>query len=297
MAITETRFTYKGDDGEEISAFRWQAPGPAKAVIQIAHGAGEHSLRYLEPLTPIIEAGYIVYSADHRGHGLTAGTPERLGDFGAGGRAAAITDMAVLSRRIRAEEPDLPLILLGHSMGAGFAQSYILDHHALIDALVLSGTAAGPPRQGVTAPMVAAGAKPPRPPGPNASFPNPRTPYDWLSRDDSEVDKYIADPLCGIQFKAPPEGVTPPAPRDYDPELMKQIDKAMAIYVFVGDKDPINADLTRITPLMDRFADAGLRNATLKVYPGGRHEMLNETNRAEVVADLHAWLDRAVEAL
>jgi alpha-beta hydrolase superfamily lysophospholipase len=294
MAISETRFTFEGGDGERIAAFRWSAGAPTRAVIQIAHGAGEHSLRYLEPLAPIIEAGYMVYSADHRGHGLTAGTPERLGDFGAGGRAAAIDDMAVLSRLIRAENPGLKLILFGHSMGAGFTQSYILDHHTLIDALVLSGTAAIPARAGVDAPMVAA-APTARTFRPNDAFPDPRTPYDWLSRDEAEVDKYIADPLCGIQFKAPPEGIVPPPPRDHDPELMSRIDRNMPVYVFVGDHDPINANLTRVTPLMERFSAAGLRDATLKVYAGGRHEMLNETNRAEVVADLKAWLDRAVE--
>jgi alpha-beta hydrolase superfamily lysophospholipase len=289
MAVKEERFTYRGEDGETIAAFKWTGPAAPKAVIQIAHGAGEHSLRYLEPLIPIIEAGYAIYSADHRGHGLTAGTPERLGDFGPGGRAAAITDMAVLSKLIRERHPDLPLVLLGHSMGAGFAQSYILDHHALLDALVLSGTAAA-------APPPAQGAAPARF-SPNAGYKNPRTDYDWLSRDEKEVDKYIADPLCGIRFKPPPEGASPPMPRAYDPALMKRIRPDLPVYVFVGDEDPINAKLTRITPLIERFKEAGLTNVTLKVYPGGRHEMLNETNRAEVVADLKAWLDANVRRL
>ncbi|HVY03165.1 MAG TPA: alpha/beta fold hydrolase, partial [Caulobacterales bacterium] len=240
MAVKEERFTYRGEDGETIAAFKWTGPAAPKAVIQIAHGAGEHSLRYLEPLIPIIEAGYAIYSADHRGHGLTAGTPERLGDFGPGGRAAAITDMAVLSKLIRERHPDLPLVLLGHSMGAGFAQSYILDHHALLDALVLSGTAAA-------APPLAQGAAPARF-SPNAGYKNPRTDYDWLSRDEKEVDKYIADPLCGIRFKPPPEGASPPMPRAYDPALMKRIRPDLPVYVFVGDEDPINAKLTRITP-------------------------------------------------
>jgi alpha-beta hydrolase superfamily lysophospholipase len=289
MSVHEQRFAYEGEDGERIAAFKWWGDAKPKAVIQLAHGAGEHSMRYLEPLTPIIEAGYVIYSADHRGHGMTSGM-KSLGDFGPGGRAAAINDMAVLSKLIRKENPDLKLVLLGHSMGAGFAQSYILDHHKLIDVLILSGTAASavPPPPGTPPPA-------PPPPGtrtgPNAAYENPRTDYDWLSRDEAEVDKYIADPFCGIAFKPPPPGVTPPTPRAYDPALMKQMDPNMPVYVFVGDEDPINAKLTRITTLMDRFKDAGMKDATLKVYPGGRHEMLNETNRAEVVADLKAWLD------
>mgnify|MGYP000882980649 CR=1 FL=1 len=198
-------------------------------------------------------------------------------------------DMAVLSKLARKENPDLPLVLFGHSMGAGFAQSYILDHHKLIDALVLSGTAA---------------SMPPPPPGepaqrfaPNSAYKNPRTDYDWLSRDEKEVDKYIADPLCGINFKPAPAGTRPRMPRAYDPALMKQIRSDLPVYVFVGDEDPINQKLERIKPLMERFKDAGLTNVTLKVYTGGRHEMLNETNRDEVVADLKAWLDKNVKLL
>jgi alpha-beta hydrolase superfamily lysophospholipase len=294
MSVAEKRFHYRGEDGEKIAAFKWTGAEPAKAVIQIAHGAGEHSLRYLEPLTPIIEAGYTIYSADHRGHGLTSG-PERYGDFGPGGRAAAINDMAVLSRLIAADHPKLPLCLLGHSMGAGFSQSYILDHHELIDALVLSGTSASlTPGPAPAAPSGAAPAAAPRP-RLNDAFPNPRTDYDWLSRDEKEVDKYIADPLCGINFKPPHPNA--PAPRGYDPVLMAKINPALPVYVFVGDQDPVHRGLTGIETLMERFKTAGLKDVTLKVYPGGRHEMLNEINRAEVVADLKAWLDAKVTGI
>ena len=100
MTIETQRFRYEGADGTGLAGFRWSAPGKLKAVIQIAHGAGEHALRYLEPFTPIIEAGYLVYTADHRGHGMTSGMTH-LGDFGPGGAPAAVDDMATLSRRAR----------------------------------------------------------------------------------------------------------------------------------------------------------------------------------------------------
>jgi alpha-beta hydrolase superfamily lysophospholipase len=281
MTVADHRFRYAGADGTQIAAYRWSSAAKPKGVIQIAHGAGEHSMRYLEPLVPIIEAGYVVYSADHRGHGATSG-PEGLGDFGPGGAAAAIEDMAILSRLIRAENPTLPLILLGHSMGAMFAQVYVLDHSALIDALVLSGTAgAGPRSTG----------------GPNAGYANPRTDYDWLSRDEAQVDKYIADPLCKIRFT--PESTASMAKlreRQGVREALKAIRKDLPIYIFVGDEDPINAKLERLKPLVDGYREAGLTDVTLKVYPGGRHEMLNEINRDEVVSDLKAWLDRTTSA-
>lgn len=270
MAVVEQRFRYEGADGSGLAGFRWGGTAKPKAVLQLAHGAGEHSGRYREPLTPIVEAGYLVYAADHRGHGLTSGM-SHLGDFGLGGAPAAVDDMAVLSRRARSENPHLPLILFGHSMGAMFSQAYILDHSALIDALVLSGTA-GPGR--LSADSL------------NSGYPNPRTEYDWLSRDAAEVDQYIADPFCGIRF-TPKSGASFMSLRERDmgPAALAKIKQGLPTYVFVGDQDPINQKLTRLTPLIDAYKAAGL-DVEQKVYPGGRHEMLNETNRAEVVADL-----------
>lgn len=281
MAIEETRFRYEGADGTALAGFLWGGAAKPKAVLQLAHGAGEHSGRYREPLAPLVGAGYLIYAADHRGHGLTSGMAH-LGDFGLGGAPAAVDDMAVLSRRARAEHPDLPLILMGHSMGAMFSQAYLLEHCALIDALVLSGTAGPGPRM--------AG-------GPNSVYANPRTDHDWLSRDPAEVDKYIADPFCGIRFK--PDSAASFASlreRELSPQGLAKVKPGLPVYVFVGDEDPINQRLTRLTPLIEAYRAARL-DVTLKVYPGGRHEMLNETNRAEVVSDLLGWLDATVARL
>src|SRR3974390_1801747 len=124
MTITDQRFRYEGADGAGLAGFRWSARGQPKAAIQVAHGAGEHAKRYFAPLTPIVEAGYVVYAADHRGHGMTSGMTT-LGDFGPGGAPAAVDDMAVLARLIREREAGLPLILLGHSMAAMFSQAWL----------------------------------------------------------------------------------------------------------------------------------------------------------------------------
>ena len=275
MSATETRFRYQGADATGLAGFIWRDPhATPRGVLQLAHGAGEHAGRYFGPLAPVMAAGWVVYAADHRGHGLTSGM-SGLGDFGPGGAPAAVNDMAVLSRRARAEHPDLPLVLMGHSMGAMFAQAWLLDHSSLIDALVLSGTAGpGPRMKG----------------GPNSVYANPRTDYDWLSRDAAEVDRYIADPFCGIQF-TPDSAASFAALREREPtrEALAAVKAGLPVYVFVGDEDPINQKLERLTPLVDAYRAAGL-NVTLKVYPGGRHEMLNETNRAEVVRDLVRWL-------
>lgn len=281
MTVRETRFRYEGEDGAPLAGILWRSNARPKAVLQLAHGAGEHCGRYRGPLTPIVEAGYLVYTADHRGHGLTSGMTG-LGDFGPGGAPAAVQDMAVLSRRARAEQPGLPLILMGHSMGAMFSQAYLPEHSDLIDALVLSGTA-GPGRI--------------EPGSINRDFEPARTPYDWLSRDPAEVDAYIADPFCGIRFTPDSQAsFMSLRERDLSPASFAKIRRGLPIYVFVGDADPINARMARLTPLIDAYRAAGL-DVTLKVYPGGRHEMLNETNREEVVSDLLAWLDATVAGL
>ena len=130
--------------------------------------------------------------------------------------------------------------------------------------------------------------------GPNAAYANPRTDYDWLSCDDAEVDKYIADPFCGIRFKPESQAsFMSLRERKLDAETLGKIKSGLPVYIFVGDADPVNDDLKRLTPLVDAYRAAGL-DVTLKVYPGGRHEMLNETKRDEVVADLKAWLDHTV---
>lgn len=272
-------FRYEGDDGTPLAGYVWQGKPSSRAVVQLAHGAGEHAGRYRARLQPLLDAGYLVYAADHRGHGLTSGMGG-LGDFGPGGAAAAVADMAVLSRLIRTEQPDLPLVLFGHSMGAMFAQSYLPNHADLIDALVLSGTAA--PGERFAGDL-------------NARFGEQRTAYDWLSRDPEQVDAYIADPLCGIRFTDDSaRSFAELRARPVTADLPATV-RGLPAYVFVGDEDPINDDLRRIQPLVEAYRAAGLA-VTLKVYEGGRHEMLNEINRDAVVADLLGWLDGHVIA-
>jgi alpha-beta hydrolase superfamily lysophospholipase len=134
----------------------------------------------------------------------------------------------------------------------------------------------------------------------NSSFrggDEPRTPYDWLSRDEAVVDAYIADPLCGFgRKKTAADSFRRVQDRLPDPSEIGKIRKDLPVYIFVGDQDPIHRDLTLLPPLVDGYRDAGVTDVTLKVYPGGSHEMLNEINRDEVVSDLTAWLERVAGA-
>src|SRR5271165_3436121 len=140
IAMAPSRFSYTSSDGTEIAAYRWDPAGQPRAALQLTHGMGEHALRYAHVAKALTEAGYVVYAQDQRGHGASA-NPEALGDLGEGGWPALVDDIALLTALIRAEQPGVPLILLGHSMGSFAVQQYLLDHRDDIDGVALTGTA------------------------------------------------------------------------------------------------------------------------------------------------------------
>lgn len=290
MALHQHSFTFEGEDGTPIFAYRWSGDAPVRGILQVAHGMGEHALRYREPLAPIIESGIVVYANDHRGHGRTAPDAGALGDFGPAGFAALASDMAKLTDIARAENPGKPLVLLGHSMGSFALQLYLLDHSRKIDGAVLSGSAALDCL--ATGMNTGQGLK-----SFSAAIENPRTEFDWLSRDPAEVDKYIADPLCGFSAtEASQASMFAALMRTFDPQALKAIRGDLPLYIFAGDRDPVNGNLAWLRPLADRYRAAGVKNLQTKFYKDGRHEMLNETNRADVVRDLAGWINTVIGA-
>jgi len=281
-------FSFNSEDGLEIAYYRWRAPGKAAAIVQIAHGMGEHSLRYAHVAEFLNQNGFHVYANDHRGHGQSAKGRESLGDFGNGGWNGLVADMVTLTSLARTREGRLPVILLGHSMGSFAAQQYVLDHSALIAGLILSGSAAVDKLQidpSQDADLTAF----------NRGFEPARTQHDWLSRDPAAVDAYEADPLCGFGInKTAMQTMAAGASRLVDPVALAQIRKDLPIYIFAGDKDPINHGLEWLKPVAERYRAAGIANVSEKYYPEGRHEMLNETNRSEVMRDLASWLQKSI---
>ena len=259
--------------------------------MQIAHGMAEHFARYRRLTAELTGAGYAVYGNDHRGHGASAAA-HGLGDFGPAGFQALVDDMAALSRRAQMEQPNLPLVLLGHSMGSFAAQLYVLGQHAGLAGLVLSGTAA----VDALGEAIAARGESPAPNAMNAPFAPARTDFDWLSRDEAEVDAYIADPLCGFPLSeaAMASVFATAAAARHDPRLAS-VRHDLPVYVISGEFDPVTGPGQAFAnALIDTYRGAGLAAVDHRVYPGGRHEMFNETSRSEVTADLIAWLDRTV---
>lgn len=282
--IEETFFRLREQGGLAPLARRWSSGEPVRAVMAVSHGMGEHAGRYLAPLEPIIRKGIDIVAIDHRGHGADALAADRLGDYGDGGFQAVESDLLALLDWARAAEPDVPLILFGHSMGSMIAQALAIDHGERLDGLVLSGSVAVDhiPAGGDPAGLIAAL---------NSPFEPSRTPFDWLSRDAAEVDLYLADPLCGFGLtEASFASLAAEGPRLADPAAIAAIPDRLPIYIFSGDRDPLHCVLGGVTPLIERYRAAGLKVES-RLYEAGRHEMLNETNRAEVVGDLWRWLE------
>ena len=280
MTIQRSTFTSPVDD-LELASYEWDVADP-RGMVQVAHGLAEHSARYDRFARALNAAGYTVRATDHRGHGASiAGTP---GDFGAAGFEALIADVAAYGASVRG---DVPLFLFAHSMGSFAAQSVILTHAEQYAGVVLSGSTA--------LDLLAAGmAQTEEPVGLeafNAGFDH-RTGYEWLSRDEAEVDRYVADPLCG--FDLPDETVPAlfgAAGTLADPTELAGIRSDLPLLLVSGSDDPLAGGGQLVEVLDQRYRDAGLVDVTVKLYDGARHEILNEINRDQVTADVVAWLD------
>jgi alpha-beta hydrolase superfamily lysophospholipase len=288
--VPTKRFLLTSSDGLCIACARWESRGPARAVVQIAHGMGEHMGRYADTVDALVAAGLTVYANDHRGHGLSAHS--QLGELGRGGFELLVQDMVRLSEIAREKNPDLPLLLLGHDMGSFAAQRYVIDHSREIDGLILSGSGTLEGLARAALPETAGSNLL------NAAFEPARTPFDWLCRDQTIVDAFMADPLCFKDLhRESLNSFLGTAPRLYDPLALQNIRGDLPIYLLSGSDDPVGQQLRGLHKLMGRYRDAGLCDIAFDFYPGGRHEMLNEINRHEVRIRLLGWISRTLEKL
>ena len=288
-ATRAIEFDFASADGLRIRCARWESGRSPRAVVQIAHGMGEHLGRYAETIDALVRAGLVVYGNDHRGHGRTAPSREAFGDFGAGGFELLVQDMSRLGEIARSEHCDAPFILFGHSMGSFAAQRYAIEHSREMDALILSGSGALDALARVAAAATSGSNIL------NAAFEPARTPFDWLSRDEAVVDAFASDPLCfaalGPDAFASFLGT---APQLSDPSALRGIRLDLPVYLFSGSDDPVGQELKGLRTLIDRYRSAGLRHIACDFYQGGRHEMLNEINRVEVRANLLSWIEGIV---
>jgi alpha-beta hydrolase superfamily lysophospholipase len=297
-----SEFAFRADDGETLLARRWLPEGPPRAIVQIAHGLAEHSARYARLASALNAAGYAVYANDHRGHGPKA-APADLGHFAdQGGWDKVVGDLWTFNRLIAAEQPGAPIIFLGHSLGSFLGRGFIAEHSDALAGVALSGSNGKPAAMATLGRLIAReerlrlgrwGKSDPILQMWFGEFNKPfkpaRTASDWLSRDEKEVDAFVADPLCGFPFTTQLAiDVLDALPHVTSRKSLATIRKAMPIYVFSGERDPVGAN---IKGLIQDLKAAGFTQLTTRIYPGARHETLNETNRDEVTRDLIAWLD------
>ncbi|MEU5576275.1 alpha/beta hydrolase [Streptomyces huasconensis] len=302
-------------DGVPVATYTWlPADGRPRAYVQIAHGAAEHALRYDRFARHLTAHGYGVVASDHRGHGATA---QATGGYGvtsgpdgasdADSWRAIVDDLKAIGDQVRTLHPGVPFFLLGHSLGSMLARDYAQEYADGLAGVILSGTfrsLPGADPAGAIARLEREVAERGRAatssyiPALFASFNDPfprRTGFEWLSRDEAEVDAYAADERCGFAFSA---GLCLDWMRAVrkinDPRNLARVPADLPIHVAVGEQDPCNQRMTLVHELLEDFRYVGVEDLTWKGYPDARHEILNETNRDEVQEDLTAWLDERV---
>ena len=302
------RFTLTTRDNTSINVNKWDVDvsTPSKGIVQISHGMAEWAYRYNAFAKSLNQAGYIVYANDHRGHGLTAPKKEDIGYIpNNNGFECMVEDMRELNEFIKKEHPHLPIVLFGHSMGSFLSQRFIQLYGSNIQGLILSGSNG---KQGsiinlgimlAYIEMKVKGRKHKSAllnkltfEGYNRAFAPNRTIFVWLSRDDRQVDLYIEDPYCGGVF-------TSSFYYDFLKGLklitkkrnLKTIPKDLPIFIFSGSMDPVGFFGKGVENLVNMYKSVGVSNVSYKIYPGGRHEMLNELNRDEVIGDVITWIN------
>lgn len=303
-------FYFQSSTGRtSIHALKCVPDGKPRAVVQIAHGIAEHIDRYRPFMKFLADNGFVAAGNDHLGHGKSIRVPEEQGFFAEkDGWWRVVDDMDKLHDIMSKEYPELPYVLFGHSMGSFLTRTYLIKHPDKYDGVILSGTGHQSPALvlgGNAAASVMAKLNGAMGDGAKldslafgsylSKIENPRTKFDWLSRDTEQVDKYIADPLCGFigkigLYRDMMQGIK----FITDKKNIAQMNNEKPVYFMSGDGDPVGDYGKGVERAYKAFCDAGLHDVFMRLYPGGRHEMLNETNKEQVYQDILNWLNEKI---
>ena len=286
-----------------IKGYKWINEETPSRILVISHGMAETIERYDEFANYMLSKGIFVFGHAHRGHGKTAGSVENLGYLGENGWFKMKEDLRRVIELVRDDYPDAPLILMGHSMGSFLVRDFILDYTYLVSGVILSGT--GYPskleigiakwlaereyrknkvdEKSILLNRISFGTY-------NKKIENPLTAFDWLSRDPVEVKKYIEDPYCGeihptsfyIEF-------TSNLQRILYSDVFKNQKNGLPMLIFSGNEDPVGNYGKGVKKTNDYYKQNGF-NTSLRLYPKGRHEMLNEINKKDVYEDILKWI-------
>ena len=266
---------YMSSDGvSRIHARTWEpdSSGPVVAgIVQIAHGMAEHIERYAPFAEQLVSQGYVVCAEDHIGHGGSVSSTSQLGHIPhAAGADALIEDMHELRRIVAGRYSSVvPYVMFGHSMGSYMVRAYLTRHADGLAGAIMCGTGQVP------------------------AIRDARTPLDWLSRDEKNVDNYIADPLCGFMFSVGGyEAVLSLTKEAANAAQASRIPADLPMLFISGADDPVGAQGRGVREAVEEYRRAGMRDVDLVLYEGLRHEILNEAEAGTVVADVTSWLEK-----
>lgn len=297
-------YNLSASDGSSFHVYEWlPEKSNVRGIIQIVHGMAEHAGRYADFASFLTDHGFVVFANDHRGHGKTAGSTANLGKCENWDKLN--NDLKMVSNYAAGKFPGKPFFIIGHSMGSFLTRKYMLDKDFKPIGAVILGTADSPGFLGLLGILITKITKmfySHNTPGTllykmsfgayNKPFEPKRTNFDWLTRDNNQVDKYICDPYCGAILSI-----------SFFNWLLKTLmfinlkmnfdatPKKLPVLVISGDSDPVGNFGKGVTEVYTRYKKAGLNDLELKLYPGGRHELLNETNKNEVYQFIQQWLD------
>ncbi len=296
-------------DGVAVAGYEWKTETKPRAVIHIVHGMSEHALRYAEFAEKAKHLGFAVFASDHRGHGNTA---KEKGLFGflaeKDGFFRVVEDQREINAELQKKYPNTPIIILGHSFGSFISQNYIENYGDSLTGCILSGSA-GPnpsvPAGSIVANLVCMirgrkkvskfldslsfGAF-------NKAIENPKTEYDWLSRDEASVQKYIDDELCGFSCTAGfYQDLLRGLKKTHKAKEMARIPKNLPVLILGGSKDPVSNSGKTLKKLFSIYKNNGMQSVEFKLYEDARHELLNEVNNEEVIRDIFHWIEETLD--
>ena len=310
--MIKDEFYYDSRDGKSrLHAVRYTPDNldNVKAVVQIVHGMAEYVERYEEFARFLTERGIVVTGEDHMGHGKSVSKDGKYGYFCEQDPATVLVrDVHRLKKATQAEFPGVPYVIMGHSMGSFITRNYMFRYGTGISAAIIMGTGMQPKLLLTASKAIARlqqvffGSEHVSQFIDKLAFGNynkeitdARTPFDWLSRDNEKVDQYISDPLCGFVFTVNGfETLFELISRLHKPENLDRIPKKMPVLMISGTDDPVGDYGKGVRKAYDSLKGAGMENVSLKLFEGGRHELLNESNRDEVMEYIDRWLEEIV---
>lgn len=310
-SVVKREYSFKSVTGlADIYARCWlPEDGKIKAVIQLTHGMAEHGDRYEQMASYLCACGYAFAANDHIGHGKSVTDDSELGYFGAEkneGGQAFVDDAHTFTLMLKKEFAK-PVILFGHSMGSFVARKYISEYSPEVTAAIICGTAGPNPTTSVAIGVAAAAVKSYGEKYPGKKLDamafgtfnkrcQQRTNVDWLSCDDAEVDKYVADPYCGFLFSVSGYKNLFELLRDVSADvLIARVPKSLPLYFIAGAEDPVGGYSKGVMTVIDKFIATG-HTVESKIYSGMRHEIMNEINRTQVFYDVACWCDKIMAA-